>query len=590
MRNLLFWLFEVHKAEDLFQLDSFKDYDREAIEMFLQSLKDFADAELFPFFTEMDQQPVTFKNGQVIAHPQLKNIIEKAAGLGWLGPVFDYEYGGMQIPETIFLAGNHIMEAANNSAVGYLNLTTGSANLILSFGNDTLKETYLPKMVSGAWLGTMALTEPQSGSSLAFLTTAAEPAEDGYYKIEGQKIFISGGDHQYAENFVHLTLARIKGAPAGTKGISLFVVPKFRPTEDGGLEPNDVITAGDFQKMGQRGYATTHLVFGENDDCRGWLVGAPNQGLKYMFQMMNAARIDVGATAASTATAAYYASLNYAGERKQGQALNNPGKNSEQTLIINHPDVKRMLLLQKAITEGAMSLLFECARLEDLAREAVDNKNGDYHLLVDLLTPIAKTYPAEAGQRAVNNGLQVLGGYGYCMDFPLQQYYRDIRIMAIYEGTTGIQSLDLLGRKMMMKNGRAVDLLVMAMEKTIHDAVEFEPLRPYAKILGDKLRLTDQVLRQLAAYASKGDLESFLADATVFMEFAGTLVVAWQWLKTGIVASEALKENAEDKFYWSKIHTMKFFFHYEVPKMEGLALILQNKERLTVGSEVRGFL
>jgi butyryl-CoA dehydrogenase len=558
--------------------------------MFLQSLKDFADAELFPYFTEMDQKPVTFENGKVIAHPQLKNIIEKAAELGWFGPVFDYQYGGMQIPETIFLAGNHILESANNSAVGYLNLTTGAANLILSFGNDNLKETYLPKMVSGTWMGTMALTEPQSGSSLSYLTTSAEPANDGFYKIEGQKIFISGGDHQYAENFVHLTLARIKGAPAGTKGISLFVVPKFRPTRDGGLEPNDVITAGDFQKMGQRGYATTHLVFGENDDCRGWLVGAPNQGLKYMFQMMNAARIDVGATAASTATAAYFASLNYAGERKQGQALNNPEKSREQTLIINHPDVKRMLLLQKAITEGAMSLLFECARLEDLAREAVDNKNGDYHMLVELLTPIAKTYPAEAGQRAINNGLQVLGGYGYCMDFPLQQYYRDIRIMAIYEGTTGIQSLDLLGRKMMMKNGRAVDLLVMAMEKTIHDAIEFEALQPYAKILGDKLRLTDQVLRHLAAFARKGALEPFLADATIFMEFAGTLVIAWQWLKTGTVAAEALKVNPEDLFYLSKIHTMKFFFKYEVPKMEGLALTLQDNQQLTSGSEVKGFL
>jgi alkylation response protein AidB-like acyl-CoA dehydrogenase len=590
MRNLLFWLFEVHKAEELFQLERFNEYDREAIEMFLKSLKDFADTELFPFFTAMDQQPVSFENGQVIAHPQLETIIKKAAELGWLGPVFDYDFGGMQIPETIFLAGNHILEAANNSAVGYLNLTTGSANLILSFGNDLLKETYIPKMISGAWMGTMALTEPQSGSSLSFLKTSAEPTDEGFYKIEGQKIFISGGDHQFAENFVHLTLARIKGAPEGTKGISLFVVPKFRPTQDGGLEPNDVITAGDFQKMGQRGYATTHLVFGENDNCHGWLVGEPHQGLKYMFQMMNAARIDVGATAASTATAAYYASLNYAGERKQGLPVNNPEKTREQTLIINHPDVKRMLLLQKAITEGAMSLLFECARLEDMAREAVDNKNGDYHMLVELLTPIAKTYPAEAGQRAINNGLQVLGGYGYCTDFPLQQYYRDIRIMSIYEGTTGIQSMDLLGRKMMMKNGRAVDLLVMEIEKTIHDAIVFEPLKSYAKVLGQKLRLTDQVLRYLTGFARQGDLASFLADATVFMEFAGTLVIAWQWLKIATVAARQVELKPGDTFYLSKMHTMKFFYKYELPKMEGLALVLQNEEQLTTGEGVKDFL
>lgn len=590
MKNLLFWLFEVHNAEELFQLERFQEYDRESIEMFLQSIRDFADAELFPYFTEMDNDPVRFEDGGVVAHAQLGNIIKKAAELGWFGPGFDYEFGGLQVPESIFLAGNHILEAANNSAVGYLNLTTGSANLILSFGNDELKKTYIPKMVAGKWMGTMALTEPQAGSSLSYLTTSAKPNDHGYYKISGQKIFISGGDHQHAENFVHLTLARIEGAPEGTKGISLFVVPKYRPLEDGSLEPNDVITAGDFQKLGQRGYATTHLVYGENDDCRGWLVGQAHHGLKYMFQMMNAARIDVGATAASTATAAYYASLQYANERSQGNSLK-PGQKAEgQTLIINHPDVKRLLLLQKAITEGAMSLLFECARLDDLYREATDNKNGDYHMLLELLTPIAKTYPAEAGQRAINNGLQVLGGYGYCMDFPLQQYYRDIRIMSIYEGTTGIQSLDLLGRKMVMKNGRAVDLLVMAIEETIHEALEFEALIPYAKLLGEKMRLTDKVFRHLAAYAQKGDLEAFLADATIFMEFAGTLVVAWQWLKMGIISSKALVEKEEGDFYLGKLHTMKFFYKYEVPKMEGLSHVLLNEEQLTTSEKVKDFL
>lgn len=590
MRNLLFWLFEVHKAEDLFQLDRFKEYDREAIEMFLQSIKDFADAELFPFFTKMDQEPVKFEDGKVIVHPQLETIIRKAAELGWLGPGFDYDYGGLQIPESIFLAGNHILESANNSAVGYLNLTTGSANLILSFGNEDLKNTYIPKMVSGEWMGTMSLTEPQSGSSLSFLKTAAKPTDEGFFEIQGQKIFISGGDHQYAENFVHLTLARIEGAPEGTKGISLFVVPKFRPDADGNLESNDVITAGDFQKLGQKGYATTHLVFGENDNCRGWLVGEPHQGLKYMFQMMNAARIDVGATAASTATAAYYASLQYAQERAQGQSLKKEHGKDGQTLIINHSDVKRMLMLQKAITEGAMSLLFECARLDDLYREATNDKNGDYHMLLDMLTPIAKTYPAEAGQRAINNGLQVLGGYGYCIDFPLQQYYRDIRIMSIYEGTTGIQSLDLLGRKMVMKNGRAVDLLVMQIEHSIHEAINFNELQVYAKLLGEKLRLTDKVFRHLASFAQKGDLEAFLADATIFMEFASTLAVAWQWIKIGTVACKALENNPADNFYLSKLHTMKFYFKYEVPKMDGLASVLMNVDQLTSPDIVKDFL
>jgi butyryl-CoA dehydrogenase len=523
-------------------------------------------------------------------HPQLENIIKKTAELGWIGPGFDYEYDGMQLPESIYLAGNHILESANNSAVGYINLTTGSANLILSFGNEELKQTYVPKMVTGDWLGTMALTEPQAGSALSYITTSAKPEEGGSYKIKGQKIFISGGDHQYAENFVHLTLARIEGAPAGVKGISLFVVPKFRPTDGGGLENNDVITAGDFQKMGQRGYATTHLVYGENDNCQGWLVGEPNMGLKYMFQMMNAARIDVGATAASTATAAYYASLQYANERSQGTKLSGKGAKDGQTLIINHPDVKRMLLLQKAITEGAMSLLFECTRFGDLSHEATDGKNGDYHMLLELLTPIAKTYPSEAGQRSISNGLQVLGGYGYCIDFPLQQYYRDIRIMSLYEGTSGIQSLDLLGRKMTIKNGRSVELLVMEIQMTIQTAITHKELQPYAKILGKKLVLTNDVFQHLAGFAMKGEMEYFLADASLFMEFASTLVIAWQWLKMGTVAQEAIKNGNSSDFYKGKLHTMEFYFNYEVPKMVGLAETMKSEAFLTIGDEVIGYL
>lgn len=590
MDNLRFWLFDVHKIDELFELERFKDYDRESIELFLQSMKDLADAEFFPYFSEMDEQPVHFKDGKVIAHPQLENVIKKTAELGWFGPGFDYEYEGLQIPDSIFLAGNHILESANNSAIGYINLTTGSANLILSFGSETLKKTYLPKMVSGEWMGTMALTEPQAGSALSFITTSAKPTEEGHYKINGQKIFISGGDHQFADNFVHLTLARIEGAPEGTKGISLFVVPKKRLQADGSLEDNDVITAGDFQKMGQKGYATVHLVYGENDNCHGYLVGEPHQGLKYMFQMMNTARIDVGAMAASTATAAYYASLQYAKERSQGLKLSGGHPKNEQTLIINHPDVKRMLLLQKAIIEGAMSLLFEATKFEDLYKNAVDGKNGDYHFLLELLTPIAKTYPSEAGQRAISNGLQVLGGYGFCIDFPLQQYYRDIRIMSLYEGTTGIQSLDLLGRKMTMKNGRAVELLVMEIQKTIQASIQFEELKPYAKILGDKLTLTNEVFQHLAAYAVKGKTEKFLADATVFMEFAGTLVIAWQWLKMATVARKKIEAGNNTDLFKGKIYTMKFYFTYEVPKMDGLATVLKNNENLTVGDQALDFL
>ena len=344
--------------------------------------------------------------------------------------------GGMQIPFMAHQAAVYIMDAANNHLPGYVGLTQGAAELIIEFGSKTLNETYVPNMLSGAWGGTMCLTEPQAGSSLSDIVTKATPTADGFYKISGQKIFISGGDHQYADNIVHLVLARIEGAPQGTKGISLFVVPKNRPKADGTLEYNDVLTVADFQKMGQRGYCTTHLGFGDTDDCRGWLVGDENKGLAQMFLMMNAARIAVGRGAAAITMAAYRTSLQYANERPQGRKLTSTGKKNlteKQSLIIEHPDVRRMLLLQKSIAEGSLSLVLLASKYHDIIHASSDKEEKEkYNLLLEMIIPIVKTFPSEAGSVSVNNGLQVLGGYGFCTDFTLQQYYRDIRISALY--------------------------------------------------------------------------------------------------------------------------------------------------------------
>lgn len=587
IESLKFLLYDVHKVEEVIAHPRYQDYDRESIDILLASAKDMADQHLFPYFQAMDEDPVRYEDGKVIVHPQIETVIKELSEAGWISAGFDYEDGGMQLPSMAGLAAYHIFTAANNSATGYISLTSGAARLIISFGDKALKEKFAEKMLAGQWMGTMALTEPQAGSSLSDITTSATPTDEGYYKIKGQKIFISGGDHQFSENFVHLTLARIEGAPLGTKGISLFAVPKHRPTADGSLEYNDVFTAGDFQKMGQKGYATTHLVYGEDNNCRGWLVGEANQGLKYMFQMMNAARIEVGLTAASAATAAYYASLQYAKERPQGRKLIKSGVkdvSQEQTLIINHPDVRRMLLLQKAVTEGALSLVLACGRLEDLQKSRDGKEKEEAHLLMELLTPIAKTYPSEMGRVSISNGLQVLGGYGFCTDFPLQQYYRDIRIMALYEGTTGIQSLDLLGRKMTMKNGAAVELLVKEIKDTIQSASTFDEFKPYAKILGEKLGNTQQVMQHLMQYAMEGNHERFLADATLFMEFMSTIVIGWQWLKMATVAKNAMvtaNMPFGPDFYESKIHTMKFYYRYEMPKTIGLAHTLMDTEQLT---------
>ena len=534
----------------------------------------------------MDEQPVLYEgNGEIWTHPQLTRIIRLGAEQGWISGSASFEHGGLHLPEMVFNAAHHIFQAANNGAVGYLLLTAGAARLITNFGTPELIETYIPKMFDGSWQGTMALTEPQAGSSLSDITSSATPTEAGHYHIRGQKIFISGGQHKACDNFVHLTLARIEGAPPGTKGISLFVVPKMRPEADGSLAYNDVYCAADYQKLGQRAYATTHLVFGENGDCRGWLVGEAHKGLQYMFQMMNEARISVGQVAASVSMAAYYASQQYAEERPQGRRIGERDLSKPPVPIVQHPDVQRMLLTQKAIVEGSMSLVMECYKLADLVTATNDEERHRHWLLLEILTPIVKTYATEQGNRSTSLGIQVLGGYGYTMDFPAQQYYRDLRIMALYEGTTGIQSLDLLGRKVTMGNGRALQLLVAAMSETIALAAQHDTLRPYAHTLQAEIERIGTTLQHLGKYAQAGDMERYLADATVFMEMAGYVVIAWQWLKMATLAQQQLsalpaeasaKAGQTQDFYEEKIRTMKFFFRYELPHAAACAKTLVN--------------
>lgn len=458
----------------------------------------------------------------------------------------------------------------------------------MSFANDELKATYLPKMLEMKWGGTMCLTEPQAGSSISDVKSSATPNDDGSYSIKGQKIFISSGDYQFAENIVHLVLARIDGAPAGTKGVSLFCVPKKR-VENGELIENHVYTAGEFVKLGQRGYCTAHITFGEEGETKGWLVGDENRGLSCMFQMMNEARIGTGRAGMAIATAAYYASLQYAQERPQGRKLSSDGRknpNTEQVLIIEHADVRRMLLFQKAVVEGSFSLMCEVSMFMDKMLAGEDKENN--HLLLELLTPIVKTYPAEKGNEAVNNGVQILGGYGFMMDFILQQYLRDIRIIAIYEGTTGIQSQDLLGRKVTMLNGKALELLATRIQGDIKAALAHEDLASYAQTLGANLQTVQQVLAFLMPFAAKGNYERFLADATIFMDMFGTIVIGWQWLKIATKAKTALvKGDATytEAFYQSKITTMKFFYKYEMSRTKGLAKTIMSDDEMTIPRE-----
>ena len=592
MDTLKYMLYDVHNLEGMLDRERFQDHDKESLDLFIDSTKTFADKELFPFMQEVDEKPAYHKDGTVYVHEQVKTMMHQGGELGFISAPFDYDDGGMQIPLMVQTATNYVLNAANNHLPGYTGLTQGAAELIIHFASQELKDTYVPNMLAGKWGGTMCLTEPQAGSSLSDIVTKATPTKDGHYKISGQKIFISGGDNHFTENVVHLLLARIEGAPKGTKGISLFVVPKNRPTASGGLEPNDVTTVADFQKMGQRGYATTHLGFGDADDCQGYLVGEPNKGLHYMFLMMNAARIAVGLGSSAIASAAYYASLQYANERPQGRKLTSDGTkdiNDKQALIVEHPDVRRMLMLQKSVVEGSMSLVMLASKYYDLENTATSpEEKKKYNTLLEMIIPVVKTYPAEAGAYSINNGLQILGGYGFCSDFILQLYYRDIRISSIYEGTTGIQSQDLLGRKMTMGNGEGAQLLMAEVMETIQAASQLDALKGYAKILGEKLQLTQKILGHLMPFAMKGDYERFLADASIFMEFFSLVIMGWTWLDIGVNAQQALitgNGNYSDEFYESKLETLEYFFAYELPKTSGQAEILMHPSTVTIKKE-----
>ncbi len=584
-RNLKFLLYEVFDLESLTNNPYYQDHGRETFDMVLDTTLKMATDLIFPVFQEMDKNPPEFVDGEVKVHPVVKTFMKESGEGGWIAASFPYEYGGQQIPLMIQFACQFILRAANYSATVFPGLTTGAAGLIISFGSQELIDTYIPKMFSGEWQGTMALTEPDAGSSLSDITTMAIPTDEGHYKITGQKIFISTGDHDAVDNVIHLMLAKIKGAPPGVKGISLFVVPKMRIGENGEQILNDVNCAGIDHKMGYRGAPICQLSMGDNDDCYGYLVGEPHKGLRYMFQMMNEARIDVGMAATAIASAAYYASLEYARERPQGRKLKEKDPTKPPVPIIEHADVKRMLLFQRAIIEGSLSLAIQLAKYGDLAKVSEGEEEERYELLLDLLTPVVKTYASEMGILSVSQGLQCLGGYGYCQDFPLEQYYRDMRIHPIHEGTTGIQGMTLLGRNITIKEGKAYAQYLQEVQKTIDGALGVPELKPYADELQDALKLLQEVTSHLTALAAKGEVDLFLADATIYLEFFGIISIAWQWLLQAITLQRSLERDLSENealFYRGKFQTFRFFFGYELPKIEGLARRLKKSDGLTV--------
>ena len=588
-RNLQFLLYEVFDTERLTKYEYFKDHAPETFDMVLDSAEQIATTMLKPLLTEMDRKEPQLVDGKIRIHEGMFPILKKFGEDGWINAGFDYEDGGQQIPSTVLNLAAFIFQAANYSSSVFPFLTSGAANLLRSFGSQELRDAFTPKMYAGEWQGTMALTEPDAGSSLSDITTSAELTDNaGVYRIKGQKIYISAGDHDGCENVIHLMLAKIKGGPTGAKGISLFAVPQKRISN---LEDNDVITAGVYHKMGYKGAPIAHLMVGSNDNTLGYLVGEPHKGLSYMFQMMNEARIGVGMNAAAIGTAAFYASLEYAKERPQGRVISDKDHSKPQVQIIRHADVKRMLLFQKAVVEGSLSLLTQCAIYTDLAHVTEGEERENYHLLLDLLTPIAKTYPSEMCCLTTSAAVQILGGAGYTTDFPVEQFYREARIHPIHEGTTGIHGLDLLGRKIILKNGKSLMLLVAEIMKTIEEANQHETLKPYAATLTKYLGKTDAVTKHLLSLAGK-DLEIFLSDATLYLELFGILTIAWQWLVQAIKAEAALQAGAmgdDADFYQGKIHTLRYFYEYELVKIDSLMKRLLSEDNVTVEMQAAWF-
>ena len=588
-RNLDFTLFEVLNIESLSKFEYFNAHDRETFGMVLDAATDIAEKVMKPVYVDADRHQPELIDGKVKVHQGVHDFFKAFSQSGLLAAPFPFEFGGQQLPKVASAAAEFICGGANNSFIMYPDLTKGAANLVVTFGTEEQKQQFAHKMLSGEWTGTMCLTETQAGSSLSDVATTATPQPDGSYKIKGQKIFISAGDHDVTDNIIHLVLARIDGAPKGTKGISLFIVPKNREdTEGGQLVSNDVSSIGIYHKMGQKATPAMHLGFGEKDDCFGYLVGEPNRGLPHMFLMMNGARLGVGMGGIHIASAAYYASLQYANERPQGRRLNEKNAMGEPITIAHHPDVRRMLLQQKAIVEGGLCFILQCYHYLDLEKMYKDDPSVKQHYndLLELLTPVAKTYGAEMGLLSVNQGLQVLGGYGYTEDFELEQLARDVRIMSLYEGTTGIQAQAVLGRQIPRNGGKAVDIWLNEVQKDIDAAQNVEALKPYANTLASYVREWHQTTLHLLSIAAKGDAEVFMADANLYLELFGLLNVAWMWLKQATVAQNALDtqnpQGEELQFYRSKLHTMQFYFHYELPKAMSLTERLMDETVLTV--------
>jgi alkylation response protein AidB-like acyl-CoA dehydrogenase len=581
-KDIDFVLFDQLDVERLLKHKKYSDFNKKMFKMVISEARNLAIKEILPTYSECDEQGVKFKNGEVEVPHCLKRVHKLLMEGEWGALTADPEYGGQGLPHTIFQATFDYMAGANYIAMMYVILGHGAGKMIDLFGTDLQKELFLEKLYSLKWGGTMLLTESGAGSDLGALETSAEKLEDGTYSISGSKIFISNGEQNLTDNIIHPVLARVKGAPAGTKGISLFIVPKIWVNDDGSFgDNNDVICTGVEKKLGLHGSPTCSISLGSRGKCRGILLGQENQGMPIMFHMMNGVRLEVGTQAYSHASCAYLYALDYAKTRLQGKSMDkSSGAKISQVPIIEHPDVRRMLLKMKSYVEGLRSLAFFTAFCFDMI-ECTDSKDEKEHYssLVEILTPIVKAYSSDRGFEVCAEGMQVFGGYGYTKEYPLEQLLRDSKITSIYEGSNGIQATDFLFRKVGGENGIMLDALVLEIKKRIDYSKENDILKDLAEKLEKTLSKLEPILRDSAKSVETSEFKSAFAVASPLLDATGDVVMAWQLLWRAQIAEQKLADSSKGKnidFYNGKIMAAKFFIETILPiangKLDGIVV------------------
>ncbi|WP_300458095.1 acyl-CoA dehydrogenase [Desulfobacula sp.] len=587
-RDIEFVVHEQLGAEKLSRLhDDFADFNKKTINLVISEAKNFAVKELLPANKEGDEQGCKLKNGKVTTPESFKRLYKIFNEGEWLAVTEDPEWGGQGMPRTVAAAAAEYFNGANFPFMMYPGLTQGAGHLVESFGTQEQKDIYLKNMFTGKWTGTMLLTEPGAGSDVGALTTKAVRNDDGTFSIIGEKIFISGGEHDLAENIIHPVLARIEGAPEGTKGISLFLVPKYRVNPDGTLgEFNDVICTGIEHKLGIHGNSTCSLSLGSKGHCIGTLLGEENKGMKAMFLMMNEARCLVGFQGFACATTAYMYALDYARNRIQGKdILEFMNPEAKSVSIMRHPDVRRQLMMMKVYVEGMRSLLYFVQYCSDMARHAPTQKEKDkYQGFVEVLTPIAKGYVTDRSFEVCSQGMQVYGGYGFIEEYPMAQLLRDCRITLIYEGTNGIQAMDLLGRKLGLNKGKPIMDLFVEMQKTIAAAKALSGLEKQAAKVEEAMNKLAEVAVHMGQTAMSAKALNAFANAHPFQDATGDVTMAWMLLWRATIATEKLEtaKKKDNSFYAGIIKSLQFYVDTQLPITLGRFNALMNTSSVAV--------